>query len=118
MLVYLITNTVNGMRYVGQTVKSLEERWRLHQALKNCRYLHSAIEKYGVENFSTKTLCEVSTIELLNEFEAEYIGRYCTLAPNGYNLTAGGRVPRHNNITRKKMAKSHLGVPCRGKEKR
>lgn len=110
MFVYLITNTINGMRYVGQTTTSLEERFRLHKALKNCRYLHAALEKYGSENFTIEAICEPLTIELMNEFEAEYIKRYNTLAPNGYNLTEGGRVPRHNEITRRKMSLSHLGI--------
>jgi group I intron endonuclease len=109
MFVYLITNTVNGKRYVGQTTTTLEERWRLHQKLKNCRLLHNAIQKYGSENFIVEAICQPPSIELMNEFEAEYIKRYCTLVPNGYNLTEGGRVPRHSEETRRKMSESHKG---------
>jgi len=110
MLVYLITNIIDGKRYVGQTTTSLEERFRLHKVLKSCRYLHSAIEKHGSENFIIEAVCEPPTIELMNELEAEYIRRYCTRAPNGYNLTEGGRVPRHNEVTREKMRLSHTGL--------
>ena len=110
MFVYLITNTINGMRYVGQTTTSLEERFRLHKILNNCRYLHAALEKYGVDNFIIELICEPPTIELMNEFEAEYIIRYNTLVPNGYNLTEGGRVPRHNEATKEKMRLSHTGL--------
>jgi group I intron endonuclease len=109
MFVYLITNTIDGKRYIGQTTTSLEERWRVHKIAKNCRYLHAAIEKHGEENFTIEAICEPPTIELMNEFEAEYIRRYNTLAPNGYNLTEGGRVPRHHEDTRKKMSLSHKG---------
>lgn len=109
MFVYLVTNTVNGKRYVGQTTKTLEERWRLHQKVKTGHLLYSAIQKYGVENFTIESICELPTTELLNEFEIEYIKRYCTLTPNGYNLTEGGQAPRMSDETRKRMSESHLG---------
>ena len=47
MFVYLITNTINGKRYVGQTKRTLHERWWQHTHQKNCRYLSAAINKYG-----------------------------------------------------------------------
>ena len=110
MIVYIITNTVNGKRYVGQTVFMLEKRWKQHQKSPRCHALHNAIEKYGAKNFIIEPIIEVPTIELLNEFEAEYIKKYCTLAPNGYNLTEGGRAPRHNVETRAKMSRSRIGL--------
>ena len=110
MFVYLITNIINGKRYVGQTTTSLERRWWFHCKHSNCVYLHAAIEKYGPKNFMIEVICEPPSIDLMNELEAEYIQRYCTLAPNGYNLTEGGRVPRHTETTRKKMSLSHMGI--------
>src|SRR5271156_1859401 len=111
MFVYLITNIINGKCYVGQTVNSLEFRWRQHQRQEGCPYLHAAIKKYGVENFSIEVICEPPTIELMNEIEEEYIERYNTLSPNGYNLTKGGVAPKHHEDTRKKMSLSHIGRP-------
>jgi group I intron endonuclease len=90
MLVYLITNTSNGKRYIGQTSLTLERRWFLHQHRKSCKALYSAINKYGAENFTIEVLFSVSTREQAGEFEIEYIERYNTKAPNGYNLTKGG----------------------------
>ena len=91
MIVYLITNIINGKRYVGWTSKSLEIRWRQHSRRHtNCFALHNAISKYGVENFSVEILFSVLTKELAAELEIEYIERYNTMAPNGYNLTSGG----------------------------
>lgn len=110
MFVYLITNTINGKRYVGQTTASLEQRWRFHKRLNGCRYLHAAILKYGENNFTIESICEPPTIELMNEFEAEYIRRYNTLIPNGYNLTDGGAAPRHSTDTKKRMSQSHKGL--------
>ena len=109
MCVYLITNTINGKRYVGQTTKSLESRFRHHTKYGNCRALRGAIKKYGKENFIIEAVCEPPTIELMNELEAECIRLYNSLVPNGYNLTEGGRVPRHSLETRQKMRLSHLG---------
>jgi group I intron endonuclease len=90
MIVYLVTNTINGKRYVGQTSQSLERRWFLHQHRKSCKALHSAINKYGAENFTIEVLFSPPTREQAGELEIEYIDRYNTKAPNGYNLTQGG----------------------------
>jgi group I intron endonuclease len=118
MFVYLITNTIDGKRYVGQTTTSLQERFRLHKILNSCPYLHSALKKHGAENFIIEAICEPPSIELMDEIEMEYIKRYCTLVPNGYNLTAGGSAPRHNEATRKKMRLSHLGLKNTEKARR
>ncbi len=109
MFVYLITNTINGKRYVGQTRRTLARRWKQHQVSKGCCALNSAIQKYGVENFTIEPICEPPTIELMNEFEKEYIERYCTLVPNGYNLMTGGPAPQHSEETRKKISDAHMG---------
>jgi group I intron endonuclease len=111
MFVYLITNTINGKRYVGQTTLSLEQRWWRHcHKSSNCHHLSSAIRKYGKENFIIESIIEPPTIELMNEFEAEYIEKYCTLAPNGYNLTTGGRTPRMNRESIEKRSAAQRGV--------
>jgi GIY-YIG catalytic domain len=48
---YIITNLVNGKRYIGKTVQSLAARWRGHLASvrrgSSC-YLRHAIRKYNV----------------------------------------------------------------------
>jgi group I intron endonuclease len=114
MFVYLITNTINGKRYVGQTTNSLEFRFSQHRRQNDCRCLYAAIKKYGEENFLIEAICEPSTLELMNEIESEYIERYNTLVPNGYNLTVGGVAPKHHEDTKKKMSLSHLGKPHPG----
>lgn len=91
MLVYLITNLIDGKRYVGQTSKSLEERFRGHCFNKSKLYLLGrAIQKHGVSNFIIESIVGVDTKILADEFEKEYIAKYCTKSPNGYNLTDGG----------------------------
>jgi len=93
MLVYLVTNKINGKQYVGQTTKTLEARWFDHnQTRKNpsCKYLYSAIQKYGVENFQVETLVIVDSKEEMDRNERGLIAALGTKAPKGYNLTDGG----------------------------
>lgn len=75
--------------YVGQTRRSIEERFKEHARAKS--YFGSAIRKCGRENFSLKILEECSTLEQLNEREKFWIITLNTKRPNGYNLTDGGR---------------------------
>ncbi len=114
MIVYLITNKINGKRYVGQTVNSLDHRWNLHighsRNPKRSGVLCSAIRKYGPENFQIKLLVKCDSIEEMNHRETYYINKiFKTLAPNGYNLDGGGK----NNImhpeTKRKLSIAHTG---------
>jgi len=52
--VYLVTNTVNGKKYVGCTRVTVSRRWIQHRsAAKNGSpfALHQAIRKYGFNKF-------------------------------------------------------------------
>ena len=90
MIVYLITNTINGKRYVGQTTGTLKKRWNEHCRKYCCTVLRNAIEKYGSENFSIEMICEPPTVELMHEMEKYFIDVYNSRTPNGYNMTGGG----------------------------
>lgn len=89
MIVYLIENKLNGKKYVGQTVRGLNERLREHIFLDHS-VIHRAIEKYGWQNFKVSVLQECSTQEELNEREIYYIRKFDCMTPNGYNVVAGG----------------------------
>ena len=70
--IYLITNNVNGNKYVGKTELSIEERWGQHikdSKKEKCeiRPLYRAIRKYGVENFSIKEIDTGQGEELNNK---------------------------------------------------
>lgn len=96
MLIYKITNNLNGKVYIGQTVRTLEARkWQHINAAKNgCRtHLYSAIRKYGVENFSFRTIRRARSVEELNRLELYYISKYDSIK-SGYNMVDGGK----NNI--------------------
>ena len=54
MLIYAIRNTVNGKVYIGQTVRSLEQRWAQHVLLSRVRNMPvcRAIRKHGADKFT------------------------------------------------------------------
>ena len=94
MIVYLITNTVNGKRYVGQTKRPLSIRWTQHKAdAKRGRNtpLYNAIRKYGAVVFLVKPLTICENRDMMDSAEKSYIKLYKTKDRNsGYNLTDGG----------------------------
>lgn len=92
--IYLITNTLNGKQYVGQTVKGYKYRFNQHCSFalnkrKTCSQVVDAhIKKFGINNFKVELLEQVD-YELRNEKEQYYIQLYNTYE-NGYNYTIGG----------------------------
>jgi group I intron endonuclease len=92
MIVYKITNKINGKMYIGQTISSIEERWAGHcYNSSRCTRMKNAINKYGKENFSIEVIEICSTQEELDEKETFYIKQLNTLSPNGYNLKLEGK---------------------------
>lgn len=102
----MITNKITGKKYIGQTIVDLNERWRHHKKSKsNCRYLKSAFNKYGIQTFDFKLIC-ICFDEDLDKYECQYINKYNTIAPNGYNLREGGNNGRHNQATKNKISET------------
>ena len=93
--IYKITNKINQMAYIGQSIR-IEQRWQEHIAGNKNSYIHNAIKRYGVANFSFEILEECPK-ELLDEREIYWIKYYNTFE-NGYNLTVGGNSGFHYNI--------------------
>ena len=94
--VYKITNDVNGKMYIGQTSRSLYERFEEHcyevrvQRFAD-RPLYAAMIKYGVEHFSIELIEETDNPK---EREIYWIEYYQTFK-NGYNATFGGDGKRY-----------------------
>lgn len=109
MLVYLVTNTTNGKRYVGQTSGTLWRRWSEHKRYGNCSALHAAIEKYGAERFVIEPLVEDCDQLASNIWEAFWIDFFHTLAPNGYNLLLGGDRHGWSEEAKRRVSEKHAG---------
>lgn len=93
--IYKITNNINGKCYIGQSINPYH-RFQAHysRAINDCNNspLHSAIKKYGKQNFS---LDIIVWTEDYNNREKELIKKYNSLVPNGYNICGGGEEPPH-----------------------
>lgn len=102
--IYKIINKVSKKEYIGQTI-NLEERWHQHTHKKrsNCRYLKHAFNKYGIDNFEFKLVC-VCFDEDMDKLEEQYIEKFNTLVPYGYNLRKGGNGGRHHEETKRKIS--------------
>lgn len=113
MLIYKVTNKVNGKIYVGQTVKDLDRRKAVHlcnaKVGRHGNYFHNAVRKYGSENFDWEILEECNTIGELNEREEYWIKELKTISPNGYNLMGGGNNSTHHKETIDKMSEVKKG---------
>lgn len=107
MIIYAITNRVNGKRYIGMTEMTLARRWWQHQkatASGSRTILHCAIRKYGPDAFDVRIVAEAvlgANRDDLAALESLLIEQEKVLTPFGYNMTAGGdgipRGHRHAN---------------------
>ena len=99
MIVYVITNLINGKRYIGITEMALQKRWSAHKWGANSgskTALHCAIRKYGSNNFKVAPIVSAlpgSTRGDLCYLERLLISQENTMGPIGYNLTPGDGVP-------------------------
>lgn len=104
--IYLITNHVNGMQYVGQS-SDYKKRFMVH--CRNYKYgvrtpISSAIHEFGKEHFSVELLAQVDDSEK-DWWEEHYIKLYKThYTQGGYNVSWGGKNnPMDTEYARKKQ---------------
>lgn len=86
MIIYCITNNINGKQYVGLTMRSIEERFREHCKAESV--IGRAIRKYGVDSFSIEVIDTAETAEELWEKESHWIKEKRSFHV-GYNRTSG-----------------------------
>ena len=118
--VYQHRNKLNGKVYIGITSRNPEKRWGENgENYRSSPHFHSAIQKYGWDNFEhnilftglTKNEACAKERELILEFKSND-RRF------GYNSTSGGDFFEMNRETREKMSnsmkgnKNGLGHPC------
>lgn len=112
-VIYLRTNLVNGMQYVGRT-KNFSKRESVWYSInRKSPYANDILEKdrkkYGLENFKTEILKECDD-EDLDEWERHYITLYDTVYPSGYNLENGGtKGVKFHSTTIAKMSEAKKG---------
>ena len=110
--IYLITNTINNYRYVGQTISlDINKRWNNYKNLNQNSigyYFYNALVKYKPENFKFKIIC-ICFDDDCNKFEEYYINFYNTIVPNGYNLRSGGLNSKQHPDTIEKRRISNTG---------
>jgi group I intron endonuclease len=110
MIIYKLTNKINGLSYIGQTIKNLNQRISQHLIPKK-NYISNAIKKYGIESFDISIIDQAENQDILNEKEEYWISYYNTVCPHGYNLTYGGNQSIRSERTRRKMSESKQGKP-------
>jgi hypothetical protein len=106
LVIYCITNTLNGKKYIGQTVQDVSRR--VHRHKTGPYAIGNAYRKYGEENFKVEILFNSFDVEYLNNAEKSLIKVYNTIYPNGYNLMEGGQI-RLSKESIEKMRQSKLG---------
>ena len=94
-IIYKISNSVNEKVYIGQTIRTIESRFKrhIHDALKNSDSLihfHRAIRKYGADKFSIEQIDIADSQEELDAKEKYWIKYYDSIL-NGYNEASGGQ---------------------------
>jgi group I intron endonuclease len=116
MFVYMVTNIVNGKRYIGKTVREkvkIRKREHYTAARRGVNTLFcKAIRKYGEYNFKWDVLFTGTLHSELLKKEIEYIKEYNTYCDigHGYNMTQGGEgciCPTKR--TRDKMKQNQIG---------
>lgn len=122
MWVYKITNIQNNKVYIGQSSRSVDERFRRHitDAMNNILDTHfaRAIRKYGPENFQIEIIDTATTNEELTQKEQYWI-KYYNSVVDGYNETdatsrCGGntyksKTPEEMEVIKEKIRQTKLG---------
>ena len=134
--IYLLTNTVNGKVYVGQS-KNCEMRFRQHvKESKRGRLqtaLYNSMRKHGHQSFVPTVIeaIEGATQGQLDDRETHWIKHYSACSPeSGYNFRPGGQMGQvvdaeaRERIASKlrgrkqptelveKNRQGHIGIPC------
>ena len=114
--IYIIKNTCNEKVYIGQTSRTIQDRWKQHKASalrgeEQGIILYNAMRKYGIDKFYISQL-EECDLEQINEREIYWIQYYNSQSPNGYNVRVGGEDPGRKEVY--KIDKNNKIIECYG----
>lgn len=118
MIIYKITNKVNGKVYIGRHCGTSTSRWKQHlkSSLDKTRpeHLYRAMNKYGLDNFQYEVIeSHPSNVgdDFLNEREKFFIKQYKSRSnENGYNMTEGGEGITNLYCTTERKKKQSEGL--------
>lgn len=111
--IYKITNLINQKVYIGKTeLPNPEDRWKEHKKeatreRSKTRAIYSALNKYGIENFSFEIIEEIIDNSLLCEREIYWIAKYNSYY-EGYNETLGGDGASYIHLPEAEVCKYYL----------
>jgi len=92
MIIYKVTNKVNGKIYIGKTKQPLSKRKAAHYErvkYNSVTNFHNALRFYPKDNFIWEIEIKCKDDIELNQYEMYFIKKYNTYK-DGYNMTEGG----------------------------
>jgi len=112
-IIYLIENTVNNKKYVGQTTRGFNDRYNEYKNRAKCcnLYVLKAFDKYGFDKFKFNIIDTAQTTDELNYKEIKYIYEYDSTNRNlGYNIEFGGIRSFSHDETKEKLSRIRKNV--------
>lgn len=92
LYIYKFLNKLNNKIYIGQSVNPEKRKLEhIYGRKTNNTYFDKALKKYGIENFDFEIIDQANSQREIDIKEREYITKYNSLKPNGYNILKGGR---------------------------
>ena len=112
--IYAFKNKINGKYYIGSSI-DIYTRYKQHLYRADATHtnkgqypLYQAIRKYGINNFEFFILEIFNDTNdlLLRQKERDYIIKYNSVAPNGYNQTDYTEHPSKDKYISNKISKT------------
>ena len=108
MIVYRITNLINGKLYFGITKCKLRKRWNEHRYNSKHKnsHIYLAMRKYGIENFIIEIVKNCDSEYEMYELEKRLIAKYkSNNRLYGYNNSTGGEISSKGKKLSKEVRK-------------
>lgn len=97
--------------YVGQTRTAIKVRHKHHITRKNIPF-DNFIAKYNL----LPTIIAIAPISELNRLEQEYIIKFNSMYPSGWNFTTGGDTPKVSPAVFSEKVRENMSLAHRGKK--